>query len=195
MAPVEEAEGDIREEEKEESEVAVPAKKFRLKRGTAKEKPNLEPDSKPSKPDTKPEAKLNDKPEDKPKLNQGTEPVKKPVAKPESNKLQAKPGDKPEIKPKARSSSKPQAKPENKPKKSSPLKRELPAGNSSDGGPAKKISKNHSKEVVGNQENNSGKRRGATTATPGTPPLPRISNREVTQPERNGYRQTSGRTI
>ena len=187
VVPVEVVEGDIREEEKEEEgEVAVPAKKFRLKRGTAKEKPNLETDSKPSKPDTKPEAKLNDKPEDKPKINQGTKPVKKPVTKPKSNKLQAKPDDKPEIKPKARSSSRPEAKPENKPKKFSPLKRELPAGNSSDGGPAKKVSKNHPKEVDGNQEKNSGKRRGATVATPGTPPLPRISNREVTHPERDG---------
>ena len=176
-APVIEAEGEMQEEEKKEEE-AVPAKKFRLKRGTANVKTDVKPEGKPNtKPEDKPKVNPETKPENKPVDKSENKPENKPVNKPESNKLKTKA----ETKPKSKPIPKPEAKPDNKPKKPSPLKRELAAGNSSDCGPARKIPKSRSEEAaVANEEDKktSGKRR---ATIPGTPALPRISNREVSQ--------------
>ena len=196
--------------EDKEDNMPVPTKKFRLKRGSAKAKTNVEPEE--SQPETKPEA------EGIPKLKETAKSRKKPVTKAEDSDLQAKSNDESDIKPKARKTSKPktkqlnkpEVKPENEPepkgekkiknlpenvpesnesvkkvetksKKSSPMKRELSsaaAGNSRDGGPAKKIPKNNSVDA-GKDAKKTGKGVVTKAATPGTPPPPKISNRDA----------------
>ena len=93
--------------EDKEDNMPVPTKKFRLKRGSAKAKTNVEPDE--SQPETKPEA------EGIPKLKETAKSQKNPVTKAEDSDLQAKSNDESDMKPKARRTSKPKKKPEVKP--------------------------------------------------------------------------------
>ena len=60
--------------EDKEDNMPVPTKKFRLKRGSAKAKANVEPEE--SEPETKPETKIN-KPEGIPNFKETAKPQKK----------------------------------------------------------------------------------------------------------------------